>query len=446
MPSTRDRSIARHTNGGTDRVGAEIAGIPTGADIPLDGVPVRPPGFSHGLGFLRGVAALVVVVFHGLLLFRIGAIDDAYRMPVDLGSAWLSAMHVLLGVFNGPACVTLFFVLSGTVLALSLERDDAASLRTVVAYWIRRGFRLYPLLILGAATGALLQLHYFTDETYAAAATWLNLSYKVPEAEVGRAFVTNALGLSSSLNSPAWSIKIEIAASVVFPALFLLARRNRTALVTLGVLVALMLLWPTERRPLAYVPVFLASFFVGALVPRWGGHVAHRFSRMTRPARWTLVGLILVLLMFADRILAPTRFVSGEVALIETLAAGVLVTLILFGPDRRFYRAWPVRTLGEISYGVYLLHLIVMNVVAFAVLPHLPTALAGGEAVALSTAMIAVTLAITLPLAYAVYRFVERPLQQFGRALSRHALPARTSSGVVPAPAGAAAPVVARIP
>jgi peptidoglycan/LPS O-acetylase OafA/YrhL len=374
--------------------------------------------FSDGLGFLRGIAALVVVIFHALLVFRVDGIDDAYLKDMEFNMSWLFAMHVLLGVFNGGACVTLFFVLSGTVLTLSLERSRAISARTVIAYWVKRAFRLYPLLIMTAGIAALLQLYYFRPETFSAGTTWLNSSYKIAGAEIAQEFIENALGDSATLNGAAWSIKVEIAISIIFPALYLLSRHAVRATITLCVLIAVMFLWPTQDYPFAYIPMFLASFFIGASIPRWGRPLASQFYLLGRAGQRMILAAAILPMMFAHRLLAPGYFVSADVAFIETVCAALLVTVVLFGPDRPFYRSWGARTLGEISYGVYLLHMVVLHAIAHTMLPLLPSTLSGPEGLLNSYLLAIGGLAITLPLAYVIYHLFERPLQQFGRSIS----------------------------
>jgi peptidoglycan/LPS O-acetylase OafA/YrhL len=375
-------------------------------------------GFSYGLGFMRGAAALSVVFFHALLVFRVNGVDDAYRMPSDTSQPWLVVQHFLLGIFNGPACVTVFFVLSGAVLALSLEREASFRVGTVVGYLIKRGFRLYPLLVVAAGLGALLQLYYFDLRTYPAATTWLNTDFKIAEAEVPREFVANALGRSASFNGPAWSIKIELMASAMFPVLYLLSRSAGAAVASAIVLGSIMFILPGAPEKYHYMNVFTFCFFMGALIPRWGRPVAAWFYRSGPSIRRAVILISLLSIMFARRLLAPDAFAPATAVLVETLCASLLIVVVLFGRDRAFFRLWAVRTLAEISYGVYLLHVLVLNVIAHSVLPMMPNLLGSAEALGCGFLLAAATLAVTLPLAYLVYNFIERPLQQLGRLIS----------------------------
>ena len=106
-----------------------------------------------------------MVIFHVFLVLPISGIDAPH--------AELVAQHLFFGFFNGRGLVTLFFVLSGCVLALSLNRAPSFGIRTLPGYWVRRGFRLYSLLILAATLGALLQVNIGTG-AIPSASDWVN--------------------------------------------------------------------------------------------------------------------------------------------------------------------------------------------------------------------------------------------------------------------------------
>jgi peptidoglycan/LPS O-acetylase OafA/YrhL len=177
--------------------------------------------------------------------------------------------------------------------------------------------------------------------------------------------------------------------------------------------------WPTHVDSLADMHVFLLCFFVGALIPVNGRWLAERFYGLHPWIQRGLLLAALLALMFASRLIAPGVHASPTVVLIETTAAAFLITTVFFGPERKVYRLWPSRTLGEVSYGVYLLHLLILNVVARALLPLFPEPLSPGAALGITFVMAIAMLAITLPIAFVVHRSFEYPLQQLGRRISK---------------------------
>ena len=91
-------------------------------------MPTEPPvasSFDPRLESLRGLAALIVCVNHGMSVFT-----DSARLVV---------MDAMLLAFNSAAAVIFFFVRSGYVLGRALERDSA-----LVPYLVRRLLRLFP--------------------------------------------------------------------------------------------------------------------------------------------------------------------------------------------------------------------------------------------------------------------------------------------------------------
>jgi len=366
----------------------------------------------------RGICAVLVLLFHGMLVFRIGGVDDPHLLPFDFSDPWLLAHHLLLGLANGPAYVTFFFVLSGTVLALSLDRDPPANAGAVLGYFVRRGFRLYPLLIVSAGIAALLQLHYFEPRDWPQATSWFNASFKIDPADLPAEFLANAQGRSATLNGPAWSIKVEILASAAFPVLYLLSLTARRAVLAALVLCAAMFLLPGSAERWHYMNVFLFCFFLGALVPRWGRPVAEGLLRLGRGPRAAVLTLLVLVFLFSRRVLGPDAFAPPQVVLLEAVCAAVAVVLLLHGRDRVFFHAAPMRLLARLSFGIYLLHMIVLSVLVHAVLPWLPMQLGPMAALGWGLLLTLVTFCITLPAAWVLHGVLERPMQQLGRVIA----------------------------
>ena len=375
--------------------------------------PSGQASFSETLGSLRGLAASVVVLYHGLMICRLGTIDDAHDLPVDLSSPVLVAQHALLGLFNGSAAVVLFFVLSGTVLSLSMAREPRLAPREVAAYYVKRGFRLGPLLAVVAMIAGLLHLRYFGPEEYAFATTWMNWHFKHdPSIEE---IAANAIGWSDSLNSPAWTIFVEIVASVLFPVLFFLAGPGKPRLAVFAALVVLAFM----PLPLRGVHMFIMCFYAGALIPSVGGAVALRFGALPRWARVASIGFALAALGWFQRLYAPAAFTDPLVVLVSTLAATFLVTVVYFDPGARLLRSRSLLFLGEVSYGLYLTHLLVLFVIVHALAPYIAGPFPPWQAIAVNLAFGLVAFAATVPIATASYYLLERPFQDIGRTIAR---------------------------
>ncbi|MEN8877998.1 MAG: acyltransferase, partial [Hyphomonas sp.] len=166
--------------------------------------------FSNSLASLRGTAASFVVIYHAFLLFKVSGLDTPQRHGLNFSEPFHMLVHGLIGFFNGPAAVVLFFVLSGTVLTLSLRRSKGKGLAHLAGYYVRRLFRLYPLLIAVTLFAAAMHWLYFSDAPTAGATNWMNGYFNQDPGLIET--LLNAVGYSNSLNSPAWTIRTEIIA------------------------------------------------------------------------------------------------------------------------------------------------------------------------------------------------------------------------------------------
>ena len=89
---------------------------------------------------LRGVAALVVVVYHSLLYWS-GFRAGMYHFDADDPASWLMTISPLRMFVDGRIAVLAFFVLSGFVLSRGFWRGRSTRW---TGYYVRRALRLYP--------------------------------------------------------------------------------------------------------------------------------------------------------------------------------------------------------------------------------------------------------------------------------------------------------------
>ena len=378
------------------------------------GVAYDNASFSAGLAALRAFAAIGVVVFHVFLFVPLDEIQEPHVEYWDPSDPSLFAQHLFLALFNGRGLVTLFFVLSGCVLAMSLRNRTSFGLAEMPGYLMRRGLRLYPLLIVAASAGALLQLAIGTQDLLSAS-HWANWHYAIGEEDLAWEWFKNAIGQSNTLNSPAWSIRVELIASALFPVLFYLSLEPLRATLTLLALVLAMFLVPGS---LGDMHVFAFSFFIGALVPRYGQAAVRRFGAHKLIIRRVALVSIILIFMFARRSIDPTSLDAAPVVLVESLCSGAIVALTLYRPPPRLFLHPAIQWLGQVSYGIYLLHLIVLFALGHAFMPVTPWESHAQAGIALVGLTLATT-AVTIVLAWMSYELLEDPLQRLGRTIDR---------------------------
>ncbi len=364
---------------------------------------------------LRGVAALVVVIHHALLL--VPALADAYYEPSTAvtrsgGLEWLLTYSPLHLFWAGPEAVLLFFVLSGVVLTMPALRTGFSW----VAYYPRRVIRLYVPVIaaIGFAAATIAVAPRLPEVTQSA---WVAARPAAFTAEGLVKDVTLVNGVSRTL-SPLWSLEWEVKFSLLLPVyvgLALLARRSWVAAVAATALVSGVIAfgWYGNENAAYYLGVF----GIGALLAVIWEPLA-RFVERPRPGwvsttAWSLLGLVGAMLtirhwLVLDRAqAAPVEPGPG----LDSLVGVVLIVLVagFFGPVKRMLERAVPRWLGKISFSLYLVHeAIVLG--SFHLMPDLPVGWISALAVALS-----------LGLAVLFTRWIEMPSHRLARRAGRAA-------------------------
>lgn len=362
---------------------------------------------------LRFVAALWVLSLH-LLQIELGA-----RGVTRLAASGVAG-RLEDAVSRGSAGVTLFFVLSGFILTYTywdVARQTPIDRR---GFWRARFGRVYPVYALGLLVGF---------GPWLATIDWHRYAPLVTAEKVGGVFGATVLLLQSWIprmahrwNSVGWSLSNEAFFYAVFPFLIApLARlRPRTLLVVAGGVYAF-----------AIAAATLATTPFGAAHDLAGYVYFHPLYRVTDFVVGVIAGL---LFLGAGRDAAPgwasrAVLLSGGVALAVLLVSRslppVLVDNALLAPVFAiaiYALAWgrgriarllatrPLIALGEASYALYILHLLLLRFAFGAV---------SGRAVALSWWFAASTVAGAVAVSLAVFRWYEEPARRRLRGTPR---------------------------
>jgi exopolysaccharide production protein ExoZ len=351
-------------------------------------VPQRSPtGFLPRIEALRGVAALTVVVYH-----------VAPGMSASAPRGWIDALiyKVVSTAMNGPGAVVAFFVISGFVLARSLEANPDP-----IRFFRNRLFRLFPA---AAAVVALLTILHWRFGIY------VGYEGNFTAANV----ILNMLMIKSDINGPMWSMTVEcFATPLILFSVWLFRKRGEQALWTLiGVLFVLSFIGTYAHLLGGFTDLTpLHAFVVGCLVHFRGARVAAAIGRN----RTTPVAM----LSMAVFCFCGSRHQSAIVAMLECLSAATFVILVVWQPAAALFKpldTGPARFFGRISYSFYLLHLLGISLALR--LLHPPDIYAAGigvSAVTVLTTLVAILL--TAPAAWLSWRWIEVPAIRWGRSL-----------------------------
>lgn len=319
------------------------------------------------LDALRGIAALLVVIFHA--------------------AGWDSWQPLVATTVDlGHTGVSLFFVISGFVIPISLQRQDLRS------FWVRRLLRLYPLywFVMVLFVGVTLtQGSLLPDE-----ATNTITSQPVMTILANTAMLQYPLGMSNFVPN-SWSLVYELCFYGLM-SLLLLMRLHRHAVPMVVMLLLLAFFMATSgfitydsHWGIGLLVTYLSLMFVGVVL-----HQAHAGELPGWVAGAVVVGAVAVHLaspgpgnLLLARALGVTLFVTGYV-----LRHRSMPRLLLF--------------LGQVSYSLYLIHMIVI-IGLRGVLPDIP----------LLVLPLAILAAVVV--AAGAERWIERPAIALGRRLAQ---------------------------
>jgi exopolysaccharide production protein ExoZ len=350
---------------------------------------VKHSEFLPRIESLRGIAALTVVGCH----------VSGQLSPLP-GDGWLDgfASQLIAALSNGTGAVVTFFVLSGFVLARSLDSNPDA-----VRFFRNRLFRLFPAAIAVVSLLTVLHWRFGLYVGYQASFDPLDV-------------ILNMLMIRSDINGVMWSMTVECAA---------------TPLILLSV-------WSLSKHGESLLWIFIAVLFGLSF---WGSYV-HLLGGFTNLAAfYAFVAGVLIhfrgarrALVVPPQIATATAFAAigvfvfcgaskqtAPIIALECLSASILVMLVAWRQDMSVFKLLDfkiVRLYGRISYSFYLLHPLGMLFAFRAIDP--PALQAWGMPLSL-TIVVTTFLAILFitPAAWLLWRFVEKPAISLGRNLGR---------------------------
>ena len=375
----------------------------------LEGGP--DPSRLAGLDGLRGLAALVVLVHHGMLVLpTLSRVQEAGHARDGPWWAWALTHTPLHLAWLGEEAVVVFFVLSGFVLAVPAARPTFRW----SAYYPQRLVRLY-LPVWASLVLAAVVLLLLPRDPDAAHSSWVAARAGI---DPGAAW-TDALLLGgvSTVNAPLWSLRWEVVFSLLLPVYVLAARRARRWAPTLAValLAAIAVGTLLGDDALRYLPIFGLGVLMAFHRRELGAWASWMDARRRPRAAWALLAAATGVALTGRWIVEAVPVSGGVLGAAGSGAAVVgaagAVLLALHWPDGvRALRRAPVQWLGRRSFSLYLVHEPVVIALAF-VLPADRPWLPAAAAVALSLLVTA-----------AFYRMVEAPSHRLARSVGRRAV------------------------
>ncbi len=283
------------------------------------------------LDTLRGVAALMVVIFHGMLFLE--------KNPSSI-SYWLTHIFDL-----GKIGVVIFFAISGFVIVWSLS--EKKSLRS---FWISRFLRLYPAYWLSLVCALFLGGGLLWQEV-----DWATIMMNLTMIQQFFGF-ENILGVY-------WTLGIEIAFYATISLLFVMRFYSDRAFFTLSLSflaialgLALLRFFLEKKLPVA-LPLSFSVMFFAALLQRVV--VEHNSFALRYIKRYLLFFFFAIPIISLLAYNMDMGYNEVWYRYILSYVSAVLIFLWMV------WSKWSSSVgvyIGKISYSIYLFHPIVMEV------------------------------------------------------------------------------------
>jgi peptidoglycan/LPS O-acetylase OafA/YrhL len=352
-------------------------------------------GYRPGLDGLRAIAVAAVFLYH-------------------------SRIDWLPGGFLG---VDLFFVLSGYLItSLLLVEWEARNKIDLRRFWLRRGRRLLPALVVVVLLSLLLSAIFARQDLGHTRSDVISSLFYFQNWHliVANQSYFNLMG-NPSLLQHLWSLAVEEQFYIVWPLLLvpclvLVGRRRLPMIVIAGIAASAMLMWilynPNGDPSRVYYGTDTRAFLLlmgilVALVWPWIMRMRRAVPLLELFGIAALVGSVLLFRQMQD--FNPTLYRGGDLA--AAFCFAVLVAAVAH-PQTGIGEALgvaPLRWVGERSYGIYLWHWPIIVLIA-------------GVNTRPSVGIVVAEAVLVLVVAALSYKFVEQPIRtgSLQRRLARH--------------------------
>ena len=339
----------------------------------------------RALDGLRGLAVMLVLLSH-MSLHDINLIE-----PLDFSGI-------------GKAGVYLFFALSAFLLtwqALQLEHNVMRTGRYWLGYAVRRVVRIYPLYLVAL----IVSLAMFSSGQ--------NVNPKVASFEQ----LLKHLALLDGQHIY-WAIPVEFKYYLLLPLVTFILAISIKQHVILPLMIASVAIAgvtynsppaETQNNSISLMP-YLGIFLLGSLGAAFAPRIIEKDS-VLEVLGWTCLAIALLTVPSLWRTLIDAA-VPNQVFHRHFLLYGLIWTISIIAAMSTtrfaaFFELASWRFLGRISFSIYLWHYLVVQFVARDISIH-------------STLQFILVLAVTIPLSWLSYRFIERPFISWGHRNTNH--------------------------
>ena len=312
--------------------------------------------------------------------------------------------------------VELFFVISGFVI-FNAYSNRINSRNDIIKFQFLRFARLYPVHLIFLLLFFFIEiLRYITTIRYGAQVLKVApFSTNSIQAFIEHAFLLQSVlpnGNTTTYNPPAWSISVEFYTYLIFALILLLSKNNKIKILFALASISMLLLILKSTFGMENLLRCLAGFFLGCLTANYANHAKTIFPNYSSLAIFSLLILFLV-----------TKNSTQIDFFVFFLTATLIISLLNpMGIMNKVLKNRVLLWLGEISYSLYMSHVLIIWFVSqllMRVLKRPETNGNGTVSLSVFETIISVFLVTVLVLLVSqfIYAFIEKPFREKSRAL-----------------------------
>lgn len=377
----------------------------------------------ESLDSLRGIAAMVVVIFHCLMSFTLFH-DANYEYKFNNLLVELFTVSPLHTLWAGKEAVLLFFVLSGFVLMIPFTNNKKPKYSS---YLLKRICRIYiPYIVVMFFSVVLAFFFWQHNNLEGMSPLYENRWDHEISLKSIVAYFTMLNYDTANVNGVVWTLFIEMKVSLYLPLfMMILAKFDwkkglfiTTVLNTILLFVARYGVLNVTFLPLRALFIFFNDtfyynyFFILGVVLAKQRCAFLKYSAMKEYLKYLLLVLSLVLInsRWADYM---TDYQKENIEnIISALGFALLFFVVLISKNvDQFLKKKPLAYLGKISYSLYLIHIPVLMLTTVILSKIIP--------VWLTFCLVPI---FCLPVAHLTYKWIEVPSMKLGKRLSKYDL------------------------
>jgi peptidoglycan/LPS O-acetylase OafA/YrhL len=363
---------------------------------------------------LRGLAALIVIIGHHMMVF------PAYESyQYELNSPFMVYLFketpLRLIFSSGNESVILFFVLSGFVLYLSINNTKFH----YPTYIIKRVCRIYiPFLV--AISLSIMAKMLLSRNDMLFISNWFSKSWTTEDSP---ALLLQHLMFIGQYNTDAynnviWSLVHEMRISIIFPFLILLFVRKKLKqsllwliVLSLSSTMVLYLFGSSVEITSSLLTVhYITLFLMGSLLAKYRYALFTYTLKMQKSIKILLLLVAVVCFMY-EGLIGEVDLLNNYIFRDYVVSCGVCILMIMSVSSFRLsslLKSKVLTYLGEISYSLYLYHLISLFSIMYLFYDKMPTSF-----------ILILSFFFSFLLSSLAYRFIEKPCMNLGRYITR---------------------------